>query len=490
VKNNPMAATTAIILFAALATPARLNAQHTRYKLIDLRTLGGPQISTSEAQAQVINNRGIAVAIPAALPAQDTPDNDQPRFAVIDLGTLGGSFSIAVGINNKSLITGDANVLGDTASHGFLRKQGANIDLGTLGGINSRSQAVNQLGQVIGAAESFLEDDLSEGFCGFGTSSRCVPFVWQNDAMAPLATLGGSNGIAFAINNRGLIGGVAENSTLDPTCGGPEFQSEPVIWQGGNIRQLPTVVGDPDGFVQAINNKGQAVGGSGQCWAGPFFSLHAVLWQNGRATNLGSLGGALFTAPSAINDEGQVVGSSDIAGDTNFFAGPFSNSHGFLWQRRAITDLGTLPGDGGSFAQGINNHGQAVGIGSRAIIWRNGVATDLNTLVPAPPFSPLYLLQAYNINDQGEVVGFGVDANGEGHAFLAIPCDESHADDAACNSDGGMAATDAVQPSPATADAARANSARQTRFGRSLGPSYPRPFPSRLGTNPGLWPVR
>ena len=432
------------------------------------------------------------LAIPAALPAQETPNNDQPRFAVIDLGALGGSFSIAVGINNTGWISGDATVLGDAASHGFLRHHGPNIDLGTLGGSNSRSQAVNQIGHVVGAAESFLNDDLSEGFCGFGTSSRCVPFIWQNEAMDPLTTLGGSNGIAFDINNRGLIGGVAENSTLDSTCGGPELQSKPVIWQAGNIRQLPTVLGDPDGFVQAVNDKGQAVGGSGQCWAGPFFSLHAVLWQNGKATKLGSLGGALFTAPSAINSEGQVVGSSDIAGDTNFFAGPFSNSHGFLWQRGAITDLGTLPGDGGSFARGINNHGQAVGTGSRAILWQKGVATDLNTLVPGLPFSPLYLLQAFSINDRGEVVGFGVAANGDGHAFLAIPCDASHAEDAACNSDGDMAATDVVQPAPTTAHSAppRANSALQTRFGQRLGPSYPRPFPSRLGTNRGGWPVR
>jgi probable HAF family extracellular repeat protein len=426
----------------------------------------------------------------ARLPAQQTRGNNLPRYGVVDLGTLGGSYSIAVAINNKGWITGDANLSGDTARQGSLWQGDANIDLGTLGGSYSRSQAVNERGQVVGGAESFLNDDLNEGFCGFPTASVCVPFVWQDNDIAPLKTLGGSNGIAFDINNRGLIGGVAEDLTVDSTCGNPELHSEPVLWQGGNIRQLPTVLGDPDGFVQAVNNKGEAAGGSGQCWAEPFFSLHAVLWRNGKATNLGSLGGTLFTAPSAISEEGQVVGSSDTAGDAGFFVGPFTNAHGFLWQHGAISDLGTLPGDGNSFGQGINNKGQAVGIGSRAILWQNGIAIDLNTLVPGPPFSPLYLLQAYGINDRGEVVGFGVDADGEGHAFLAVPCDENHAQHEACNGGTPLAAVRRTEQAPMGASALPiATLAPHSRFGRRLGPPYGLRLPGRLRTTPGLVPT-
>jgi probable HAF family extracellular repeat protein len=431
------------------------------------------------------------LATPVRLPAQEKPT---PHYAVTDLGTLGGTFSVAVSVNNKSWITGDATLSDDAASRGFLRQHGANIDLGTLGGSNSRSQGVNQVGQVVGGAESSLIDPMNENFCFFGTASICLPFLWQDGAIAPLTTLGGSNGIAFDINSRGQIGGVAENSTPDSTCAGPEFSSEPVIWDNGNIRRLPTVLGDPDGFVQALNNKGQAVGGSGDCWTSfSSFSLHAVLWQNGSATNLGTLGGTLFSAASAINDQGQVMGTSDLPGDTNFFAGPFVNAHGFVWQHGVITDLGTLPGDSNSFAQSINNKGQVVGIGSRAIIWQNGVATDLNTLVPGPPFSPLYLLQANGINDRGEIVGFGLAASGETHAFLAIPCDETHADDAACNGGGFIAGTDLGSaagviegPSALT----RSNPALHARFGPMLNRPRVQRFPSRLGPNPGIAPVR
>jgi hypothetical protein len=55
---------------------------------------------------------------------------------------------------------------------------------------------------------------------------------------------------------------------------------------------------------------------------------------------------------------------------------------------------------------------------SRAIVWRDKVMTDLNTLIPAD--SGWYLEGAASINDAGEIVGYGT-INGNSHAFLAIP---------------------------------------------------------------------
>jgi len=61
-----------------------------------------------------------------------------------------------------------------------------------------------------------------------------------------------------------------------------------------------------------------------------------------------------------------------------------------------MRDLGTLPGDVASVANGINSKGQVLGgsvdmdENSRAFLWQNGVMTDLNTLIPAD--SPLFLL--------------------------------------------------------------------------------------------------
>ncbi|MGB7731613.1 MAG: hypothetical protein WBL50_26575 [Candidatus Acidiferrum sp.] len=109
-----------------------------------------------------------------------------------------------------------------------------------------------------------------------------------------------------------------------------------------------------------------------------------------------------------------------MTGDTTY--------HGFLWDKRSgMIDLGTLPGDFGSDADGINNLGQVVG-GSwdtdgndSAYIWQKGVMTDLNTLIPAD--SPLYLLEATGtINDVGQIAGIALQiSTGEVHAFLATP---------------------------------------------------------------------
>jgi hypothetical protein len=64
--------------------------------------------------------------------------------------------------------------------------------------------------------------------------------------------------------------------------------------------------------------------------------------------------------------------------------------------------------------------------------------TDLNQVIP--PSFPFVLFEAFDINDRGEIVGFAVDPNtDEGHAFLAIPCDEEHANRKGCTDEGTVA---------------------------------------------------
>jgi probable HAF family extracellular repeat protein len=365
-----------------------------------------------------------------------------PRYRVTDLGTLpGGTFSQAEGgITDNGLIGGFSTVPSG-AQHAVLW-EGVITDIGTpgLGGPNSRALGVNEWGQASGKAETSTLDPNGEDFCGFGTHLICRPFLWQDGGLTALPTLGGDNGTAGRVNNRGEVAGTAENTTPDSTCpaAGPQvFQEKPVIWKEGKVHELPTFAGDPDGQSFGINDKGQVIGSSGSCStlnpsAGYYIqSRHVLLWErDGSVHDLGNLGGTGTFGPGnfpvELNNQGQVVGVSDLKGDTTW--------HAFLWTKETgkMRDLRTLPGDVNSAGLGINDRGEVVGISLDAsgnlhpFLWQKGVMTNLNTLVPAD--SPLYLLFAHSINSRGEIVGFGATSSGEIHGFLAIPRHPDHDD--------------------------------------------------------------
>jgi probable HAF family extracellular repeat protein len=68
---------------------------------------------------------------------------------VTDLGTLGGSNSIADGINASGQVVGYSATTGGD-SHAFLYSGGIMTDLGTLGGAESIALGINDGGQIVG----------------------------------------------------------------------------------------------------------------------------------------------------------------------------------------------------------------------------------------------------------------------------------------------------------------------------------------------------
>src|ERR1700761_728578 len=84
------------------------------------------------------------LAIPAQTMAQEQTNADRPpRYAVTDLGTLGGTSSAAFAINNKGKVAGAANLPSEN-QHAFLWIGGHMSDLGTLGGANSNEGGLNE----------------------------------------------------------------------------------------------------------------------------------------------------------------------------------------------------------------------------------------------------------------------------------------------------------------------------------------------------------
>jgi probable HAF family extracellular repeat protein len=101
--------------------------------------------------------------------------------------------------------------------------------------------------------------------------------------------------------------------------------------------------------------------------------FRAFLYQNGSFNYLPGLTRKDRTFANGINDNGEIVG--------------VSGSHAGLWRGSTITDLHAMGNLGGpsSTARGINNFTQVVGFASNgtsshAVLWSGSTITDLGTL--------------------------------------------------------------------------------------------------------------
>jgi probable HAF family extracellular repeat protein len=85
-----------------------------------------------------------------AVPAQAA------TYAITELGTLGGSFSFAYGVNDEAEVVGTSNVPGADNAHAFLYRDGRMWDLNdpadaaSRGWILSCARAINASGQIVG----------------------------------------------------------------------------------------------------------------------------------------------------------------------------------------------------------------------------------------------------------------------------------------------------------------------------------------------------
>ncbi|HEY9277420.1 MAG TPA: PEP-CTERM sorting domain-containing protein [Methylotenera sp.] len=236
--------------------------------------------------------------------------------------------------------------------------------------------------------------------------------LWSNGQSIALPNLhSGDNTQVWGINDAGQVVGWSGS-----------FVNVPVVWNGTNITQLSPALAE--GEARAINNNGQITGyGNVGSYLEP--ELHAMLWNGDTVTDLGTLNGQNvqnFSTGQSINDAGQIVGSSAFAASVN---------HAFLWDSGVMTDLGAL-GNSMSLSEAwdINNKGQIVGDatytfdgGVNAVVWDGGKIYNLNSfLSPEISQAGWVLLQAFSINDHGQITGGAVNYSlGTGSTFLLTP---------------------------------------------------------------------
>jgi probable HAF family extracellular repeat protein len=375
-----------------------------------------------------------------------SPRSGDARYSIEKLRSLGGAQSRGMAINDRGRVAGWSNLPDGSRRAAWWTGRSIH-ELPTLGGPSSTVPwpGQNNTGMIVGVSQTDKVDPLDEewacelgGFLPETTNLICRGFVWENNRMRELPTLGGNHGFAAGVNDQGQIVGWAETPLHDDTCSPTAtqvLQFRAVLWEpkrgDGNIptRELSPYGDHSTSAATAINDKGQAVGISGDCdqGVGRFSAREAVLWEkDGNVTRIPNLGGTSWHTPMDINEGGDVVGFSnpDEPGDE---IGDFI-SRAFFWPSGAAkaNDLGTLGDDPVSEAFAINSRRQVVGIsfgdlviGPRAFLWENDVLTDLNDLVD---ISPDTLLSAQDINDAGQITGRVRDhASREVLTFVATP---------------------------------------------------------------------
>ena len=219
----------------------------------------------------------------------------------------------------------------------------------------SRALAINGVGEIAGWSVD-------------GNNDRHA-VVFRNDTSflilaGPGRGIGGANGI----NDFGDVAGYFD---FCDTCRPSNRRNHAVLWRGGTIADLGTIE-DAESEAIAVNNYGMVVGVASE---GTSFDSRAFMTAGGGLTPLGNLG-AGQSRPYDVNDNGMVVGISEETNDVSraVIWNPGIQNIQTLpgsWSRAwAVNDDGQVVGD------------IATPAGSRGFIWQQGTMTLLDSLVP------------------------------------------------------------------------------------------------------------
>lgn len=345
------------------------------------------------------------------------------EYEVVDLGTLGGNSSEALGVNDRSQVIGWAKD-SDGRIQAFLWQDNSMSGLGFLpGGTASVAMAINNLGDITGYA--------------YVSPTNFHSFLYSTGTMTSIGTWGSANSRGRAINDQCVIAGSS------PPSNKPTINSS-FSWKDSQFVEIPAYVNGNSCDAFGINQDGLVSGVTFIYSPNPRW--WAYVWANtnnnlisdaGEMKLLGSLGTknsvGEWSSSLDVNDIGQAVGWTGITNwyyPTHAFLVTFSNG---VWKLPSsysnidptnllMQDLGALENStNNSQANAINNGSWIVGTSTtssgtnHAFLWRNGAMTNLNTLIYSN--SGWVLTNATGINEHNEIVGSGL-YQGQQRAFM------------------------------------------------------------------------
>lgn len=294
------------------------------------------------------------------------------------------------------------------------------VPLGFLeGGTISAARCINDAGQIVGSSR-----------CG-GSSSGAQAFIWDSyRGMDDLGDFSGGRGSeANSINANGRVVG----STV-----GSDGVSTAAVWtQDGGWTTIGLLDGDRESTATAINDFGSVVG-----WSFSASSSRGFIWD--ALNGMRSLGNC---SPYDLNNHGSVVSDAGIwdAGAWESIGGQgfCINNHrqvgggdasgAFIWDAKdGLRRLRPLTETGSTAVYGINDRAWLVGTTlategwytHHALLWTDpNTVYDLNSLIQGGTRGWL-LHSALSINNNGRIVGYGINPLGQTEAFLLNPVPE------------------------------------------------------------------
>jgi len=359
-------------------------------------------------------------------------------FIFLSLSTSAYAYRqvIDLGAGTAYSINDSGQVVGESDGRAFLYNPaggGTKIDLGTLGGSQSVAYSINNSGKIVGRAADSYNNFYSTlfDFTGGGNNTNI-----SNQGFNPFVS-GKIYSTASTINNNGYaVGQHTLGSMPDSSKHGVVIDAKFPFHPGLTVYDLGTL-GGSNSYAYSINNNTNIVG-----WAESGESVPSGYPKHSYATlfdaptgqnniNLGTIGGD-FSAAYSINDSDLIVGQADYS--TTYQEFPFgiiythSMYHATIFDSTGNgdnIDLGSLGESFYSVAWSVNGLGDIVGwAGSPGTKYAtlfdstgNGNNIDLNTLID----SDWVLKEARCINNNGWIVGTGINPSGDTHAFLLTP---------------------------------------------------------------------